>query len=69
MLVVMIWWTGLAPWEIEFSFPDCRIMLVATLVGLSFRREDRGHNDDDMVLSYWILVNPKLLILFHFSRA
>ena len=25
LIIVMIWWTGLAPWEIEFPFPGSLI--------------------------------------------
>ena len=26
-VIEMIWWTGLAPWELEFSFPGSRISI------------------------------------------
>ena len=25
VIIEMIWWTGLAPWELEFPFPGCLI--------------------------------------------
>ena len=30
-IVVMTWWTGLAPWEFEFPFPGSRI---STFLGM-----------------------------------
>ena len=34
VIIVMIWWTGLAPWEFEFHFPGS---LTSTFLGGNFR--------------------------------
>jgi len=33
MIIVMIRWTGLAPWEFEFPFPGSRVACCAIRVG------------------------------------
>ena len=38
-IIVMIKWTGLAPWEFEFPFPGS---LASTFLGLSMQVEEGG---------------------------
>jgi len=39
LIIEMIWWTGLAPWEFEFPFPGS---LISTFLGASLRRAPRA---------------------------
>ena len=32
LIIVMVWWTGLAPWEAEFPFPGSLIRRKGNLV-------------------------------------
>ena len=38
-IIVMIWWTGLAPWEFEFRFPGS---LTSTFLGTGEHRQPHG---------------------------
>ena len=50
-IIVMIWWTGLAPWEFEFPFPGslASTFLVLSLLLLSAEEHPEG------MLLFWDL--------------